>query len=481
MSLSVSEPLAAVSTVAAYQDVTLTELRGAFDRVDFDLREALEREARVNDLVLSIEDEIGSVRNQLMALGIEVADIPHDTGPASEAPSNGAIHQPGHGLPVAPTGLDFSDLTALAEARLAMLEVDLSRDPLLQVLPEGQIRASLQQYDAQFGDVSWTKTDWAVVLGAGVIATILDVVLVRIPADRKFMGKKYEGSPLTDWLNENSKSLHERFGKPFEGFAKVPFDAPTTKATNDAVRGMFPKVHRLMSPGHDPILGFLVGIADLMRGTGTYVDHLGNIVQVATNMAPADLTTALLKQVAHLLSDVFTPAGLPAPLFSLLQLVKTESPFALWKDGPQVPWTDVARDMYRNGYDLRHFLTMGIVPAAVEVIIRAYWMLDALSTGKTADQRNMEIAKLRSMLLLGHTVATSGTLVKTGLVFGMNPAALNYPQLLAMVPATIAWLKESIAREQRIGSALEAEWMALIAEDSRFRNSEVPSDRTGDS
>ncbi|MGC7546903.1 hypothetical protein, partial [Pandoraea pneumonica] len=60
------------------------------------------------------------------------------------------------------------------------------------------------------------------------------------------------------------------------------------------------------------------------------------------------------------------------------------------------------------------------------------------------------------MLLLGQAVSTSGTLVKTGLVFGMNPAALNYPELLAMVPATIAWLKESIAREQRIGSALEA-------------------------
>jgi len=106
----------------------------------------------------------------------------------------------------------------------------------------------------------------------------------------------------------------------------------------------------------------------------------------------------------------------------------------------------------------------------LEVIIRAYWMLDALSTGRTADQRKLEVAKLRSMLLLGHTVATSGTPVKTGLVFGMNPAALNYPQLLAMVPATIAWLKESIAREQRIGSALEAEWLALIAEDNRVND-----------
>ncbi len=467
MSLSVSsDPLAAVSTVAAYQDVTLTELRGAFDRVDFDLREALEREDRVHDSVSSLEDEVDSVRDQLAALGIAVPDSAHDTAPASEAPSDGTHHRPVHGLPVAPVGLDFSDLTALAEARLALLGVDLSRDPLLQVLPEGQIKASFQQYDAQFGDVGWTKTDWAVVLGAGVVATILDIVLVRIPLDRKFMGEKYSGSPLTEWLNENSKVLHERFGKPLEGFAKVPFDAPTTKATNDAVRGMFPKVHRLMSPGHDPILGFLVGVADLMRGTGTYFDQFGNVVQVATNMAPVDLETALLKQVAHLLSDVFTPAGLPAPLFSLLHLVKTDSPFALWKDGPTVPWKDVARDMYRNGYDFRYSLTMGIVPAAVELIIRGYWQLDALSKGKSADQRKLEVAKLRSMLLLGHAVATSGTLVKTGLVFGMNPAALNYPQLLAMVPATIAWLKESIAREQRIGSALEAEWLALMAEDT---------------
>jgi len=219
-----------------------------------------------------------------------------------------------------------------------------------------------------------------------------------------------------------------------------------------------------MSPGHDPILGFLVGVGDLMDGSGTYFDQCGNVVRVATDMAPVDLSTALLKQVAHLLSDVFTPAGIPAPLFSLLHLVKSESPFALLKDGPIVPWKDVARDMYRHGYDFRHSLTKGIVPAAVELIIRGYWQLDALAKEKSVDQRKLGIAKLRSMLLLGHTVATSGTLVKTGLVFGMNPAALNHPQLIAMVPATIAWLKEAMAREQRIGSALEAEWLALIAE-----------------
>jgi len=66
------------------------------------------------------------------------------------------------------------------------------------------------------------------------------------------------------------------------------------------------------------------------------------------------------------------------------------------------------------------------------------------------------------MLLLGHTIATSGTLLKTGLLFGMNPTALNYDQILAMAPVTIAWFKEAIARDHRISQALEREWELLL-------------------
>ncbi|WP_238010358.1 hypothetical protein KZZ52_53810 [Dactylosporangium sp. AC04546] len=68
------------------------------------------------------------------------------------------------------------------------------------------------------------------------------------------------------------------------------------------------------------------------------------------------------------------------------------------------------------------------------------------------------------MLLLGHTIATSGMLLKTGLVFGMNPAALNYNQILAMAPATIAWFKEAIARDHRINQALASQWELLLTE-----------------
>jgi hypothetical protein len=169
------------------------------------------------------------------------------------------------------------------------------------------------------------------------------------------------------------------------------------------------------------------------------------------------LIDALITQVRHLLSDVYTPTGLQPPFFSLLQVGQVDSPFALDPSGAKVPWTEVARHMYKNGYDLRHFFTMGVTPGVVSAIIRGYWLLNSYATGGTAAQRKWEHATLASMLLLGHTIAASGTLLKTGLVFGMNPVALNYNQILAMAPATVVWLKEAIARDHRINQALEKE------------------------
>jgi hypothetical protein len=129
--------------------------------------------------------------------------------------------------------------------------------------------------------------------------------------------------------------------------------------------------------------------------------------------------------------------------------------------------------MYTNGYDLRHFFTMGITPGVVSATIRGYWLLKNYAAGAIKEQRKLEHAKLTSMLLLGHTIATSGTLLKTGLVLGLNPAALNYNQILAMAPATIAWFKEAIARDHRINHALGREWEILLSTHGREAQSEM--------
>ncbi|MFI5895857.1 hypothetical protein ACIA5D_37745 [Actinoplanes sp. NPDC051513] len=457
------DQLSAAAAVVAYQAVTLTELRGLFDQVEFDLTDVLERELRVSDTLDSVESGLDAVRARLQAMGVLV--------PAQDSQSSAATtvsietpRYPSYAVPIVSTHGDFDQLVRLAEARLDLLGIDLARDPLQQVLPSGQIARSLRSYAEEHGDVSWDKTDWTVVLVAGVLATLLDVVLVRIPQDSTFLGEKYAGSPLTKWLQDNDRAqdIHDQFFKRFEKLAKVPYDASTTKATRGLVSGMRPATHRLQSLGHDPALGFLVGVADLMHGTGTYIDKAGQLVQVATEATSIDLINALITQVRHLLSDVYTPAGLQPPLFSLLQLGQVDSPFALGPSGVKVPWTDVARHMYTNGYDLRHFFTMGITPGVVSAIIRGYWLLKSYATDGTVAQRKLEHAKLTSMLLLGHTIATSGTLLKTGLLFGMNPAALNYNQILAMAPATVAWFQEAIARDHRINLALEREWEFLL-------------------
>jgi hypothetical protein len=54
-------------------------------------------------------------------------------------------------------------------------------------------------------------------------------------------------------------------------------------------------------------------------------------------------------------------------------------------ESERVSWTDVARYMYAHGYDLRHFATMGIVPASVEMIVRGWWLCRSFENGDKAE------------------------------------------------------------------------------------------------
>jgi len=458
------DPLDDAGVVVAYHETTLAELRGVFDQIDFDFRKALEREVGVHVELDAVDAELDAARAQLRLLGVEVATPPAHPGAQTEWLAD--LPTGRYTVPGVISSDDFGQIVSLAAERLEQLGIDLRRDPLLQLLPSSQIAQSLKAFADEQGEIEWSETDWAVVLGAGLIATLLDIVLVRIPTDATFLRKKYSGSPLTKWLQDKDRSsaIHARFFKQFECTAKVPYDASMTKATDGLVSKMRPATHRLQSLGHDPLLGFLFGVADIMRGTGTYIDGAGRLVQIPSVADPVELITALLTQVRHLLSDVYTPAGIPPPLFGLLQLGQVGTPLARGTVGSKVVWTDLARHMYTHGYDLRHSFTMGITPGVVSAIIRGYGLLNDYATdGPTANPRRND-AKNASMLLLGHMIATSGTLLKTGLVFGMNPAALNYNQILAMGPAAVAWLGESSARDRRIGLALDEEWRQLLIE-----------------
>ncbi len=43
----------------------------------------------------------------------------------------------------------------------------------------------------------------------------------------------------------------------------------------------------------------------------------------------------------------------------------------------------------------------------------------------------------------------------------MNPLALNWAQMLAMFPVTMAWISESVKRERAIRTRVDAEWLSI--------------------
>ncbi|RIH90977.1 hypothetical protein Mterra_00057 [Calidithermus terrae] len=251
-------------------------------------------------------------------------------------------------------------------------------------------------------------------------ATAVDAMVVRVPADMRFMGRHVAGSPVTRFVKRHSSHLHEKWGKGLERSAKVTFDF----AHHKAVAGLRPKVHRIMSPGHDPLLGAFYGIRDLMRGEATFFDKDGMKVVVTSDDDPLGFTAAMIRWLCHLFSDAFTKMGLPAPGFSALLPQKGLSPFKLRQDGDLVPWKDIARWMYAEGFDLRHFLTQGLTPATVELFIRGYWLLTRYNDGHDATCRR----KLAVMLLASHSLVVGGNLLKVAVT--RNPMHFNLAQTL---------------------------------------------------
>lgn len=443
------------ATVAAYQRLQLLEIRNLYDDLDFDLNRYLSFERDVEKKIDSLEGEFAEVRRALASLGVDLPHPDRDLGDIEVATTHSPSPQSERykKIHVAKTN-DFRGLAEQAEGYLTDTGLDLNKDPLLQILGPGEAASITESYRNRYGDIGWDRSDYLIVTLAGFVATLLDVFLVRIPADINFLGKMQQGSPMTQWLKENSEYIHKGYLKRFEGLAKVPYDDPINKA----VPGLSPKLHRLMSPGHDPVLGFIFGVIDIMSGTGTFIDKHGDVIRIDKPINSEILMTAFLKVFLHLPSDVCTSAGIQPPFFTLLQLVKAKSPFVLGPSGERVSWTDVTRYMYGHGYDLRHFATMGIVPAAVEMIVRGWWLCRSF---EDKDEAELAKVKLTSMLLLGHTIATSGNLLKTGVIYGMNPLALNWAEMMRLLPVTISWIKESSKRNQLIRDKLDAEWISM--------------------
>ena len=320
--------------------------------------------------------------------------------------------------------------------------------PLESIFTEAELKRNsyeIRMLNAEYNQLhSLDKYDIAISAAAGLLAAAVDILLVGIPQKTP---EGLKGGPLANYVREwfDKKFPEEEMEKlAISKVSKVPYDAQDNRNTTIYVEGLSAYYHRLLSLGHDPLLGLIFGVADILTGRMTTIDKTGKIVsQVMENYADrkeSDIFAAIAKQIIHFKSDITTSMGLPAPLMSLFNFLQ----FGEIGEYDQTI-AEIVQGMYYEGYDFIHFCTLSIPVMIVEVVTRIGYAFKRIKEGNSIKASipfslNRERhPKLATMLFIGHSAATA---VNAGKVyFTQNPMAINYPQWIAFAKYSYKQLK----------------------------------------
>ena len=374
-------------------------------------------------------------------------------------------------------GEDWESYSRNVERYIADQGIEVAPDPLAQLLPPHRAAEIWHRFDAEFRPAPWDRWDYGVVALAVLVGAAVDYLLVATPGGT-FRGEPQRESPLTAWMKELSTKLAPIKGRQdiernalqqwiaelttaAEEWAKVPYDLVSPKL------GLTPNVHRLASLGHNPSLfGLVFGVLDIMRGTCTFIDKSGGwrVIDVPGHEGSSDPIEALVKVVVHGFSDIFTARGLPPPFLAPFQLIDAKCGFTLKAGGDPVAVRDVARYMYANGYDLRHFMTTRISPAIAEAILAMYhWVRDFPAREEPGEPGLPDRLKREQMLMLTHGLLASANILKTAM-YGWNPMAINLAQFQTLAKRALSLCRLAAERDRMIGQRLDDGWVALLAD-----------------
>lgn len=318
-------------------------------------------------------------------------------------------------------------------------------------------QAALRALNADYNNIhKLDKIDITICAAAGILGAVIDILLVGIPQKTP---EGLKGGPLSNYVRDwfNQRFPEEEMEKLANSkVSKVSFDAQDNRHTTEYVTGLSAYYHRLLSLGHDPILGLIFGVYDILNGKMTTIDKTGKIVsQVMENYADrkeSDIFDAIAKQIIHFKSDITTSMGLPAPLMALFNLLQFGS---IGEEEQTI--AEIVQGMYYEGYDFVHFCSMSIPTMIIEVIIRLGYGIKRIKEGNSIKNsipfslNREKHPKLNTMLFIGHSAATA---VNAGKVyFTKNPMAINYPQWVAFAKYSYKQLKWMLLEKPELRDA----------------------------
>lgn len=231
--------------------------------------------------------------------------------------------------------------------------------------------------------------------------------------DKKFF--REQTNKLTPSQDKASKQGGYYFAK-FEQICadpKVPYDTVTGGSKFGLKMGG--TTHRYKTLGHDPILGYFFGTANILTNTLTTTKgdsfHIrqhsiyshANTVQVIESSYerlkndPTAFAAALIKQAIHIRSDMNTPNRIPFPAISIIS-------------------SDLSKTLAEYGLNYSDTLTVGkqaMFSALINFIIATLHGFMMSKNNNLSD--DMKMVKTKKILLCSNMLSTSSNLIYTHL------------------------------------------------------------------
>ncbi len=436
----------------------------------------------LTDVQQALDAKIAESEALLLSLGLkgepriahQDTDCPQATRelvirPFSELLEDALERQPGE--------VGFEDLLSAAE-------IDANRD-------------YIRQLNADFDAVhKLDAIDVLIPALAGILSSAVDCALGGFVTGGGGVSTPNTMSQFVKGLFD--KALPAETIKKLEDAAKVPYDALNYDNRGNVivetiVEGLSPIFHHEVSLAHDPILGFIFGTLDMMRGTVTTLDFNGQfVIQTAEGFSDRraqGVFEAMATVFIHMLSDVNGSSnaknggmGLPVPFMALFNKLQ------LGRYGDTETISDLVQSMFYQGYDFRHFCSMSIPVMITEVIVRVSYFAKRLHEGYSISEAtpvglsHMKKPKLGTMLFVGHSASTA--INAANVVFKNNPLNINYAQWLVFARYSVeqlrwALIEKEALRDQYVRSVINDEWDQLSSRiDSLAGELSHHSDRT---
>lgn len=293
------------------------------------------------------------------------------------------------------------------------------------------------------------KTDLSF-LAVATALQVTKVLLFPYFADKAKYGESFDE---TERLIHNDKSIEKAHREANDSFRdkhsethgkgywiNILYQTPPydiTKGSKDLGINMQGKYHRMYTLGHDPILGWLFGTANIltdvitmnnfqsyrverkpnMRITGEKV-RTGKLFEESYQVIKADylnLLAAIFAQAQHLKSDEYTKVGLPVPLLASFN-------------------ETFASNLYKKQYDALCFSrdvkivsTSYVVSVFIDMIISS---VHSLFRSESEDQELYNV-RTRKILLISNTIASTSSVLNAYIT--KNPKKLDIGSLLLTI------------------------------------------------